>query len=100
MAFEGSATDGGDRIADTLDGLRASRDDRAHLTVVGHSYGSTTMGHALSDHDVDVDEAVAIGSPGLGANADDVSEVDVPEGQPSKWLTLSGTRVLDWWGAE
>ena len=24
-------------------------------------------------------------------------EVDVPEGKPSKWLTLYGTRVLDWW---
>lgn len=24
-------------------------------------------------------------------------EVDVPEGEPSKWLTLFGTRVLDWW---
>jgi hypothetical protein len=27
-------------------------------------------------------------------------ETDVPEGEPSKWLTLSGTRVLDWWDAE
>ena len=26
-------------------------------------------------------------------------EVDVPEGQPSKWLTLSATRVLAWWDA-
>ncbi|WP_442576077.1 squalene cyclase [Microbacterium sp. F51-2R] len=26
-------------------------------------------------------------------------DVDVPEGQPSKWLTLMGTRVLDWWDA-
>ncbi|PSL56142.1 hypothetical protein B0I31_104433 [Saccharothrix carnea] len=26
-------------------------------------------------------------------------EVDVPAGEPSKWLTLSGTRVLDWWDA-
>lgn len=26
-------------------------------------------------------------------------DVDVPEGQPSKWLTLFGTRVLEWWGA-
>jgi hypothetical protein len=25
--------------------------------------------------------------------------VDVPEGEPSKWLTLVGTRVLDWWDA-
>jgi hypothetical protein len=24
-------------------------------------------------------------------------EVDAPAGQPSKWLTLFGTRVLDWW---
>ncbi|WP_029373863.1 hypothetical protein [Mycobacterium sp. UM_WWY] len=24
-------------------------------------------------------------------------EVDVPAGQPSKWLTLIGTRVLSWW---
>jgi hypothetical protein len=24
-------------------------------------------------------------------------EVDVPEGEPSKWLTLYGIRVLDWW---
>lgn len=26
-------------------------------------------------------------------------EVDVPEGEPSKWLTLIGTRVLEWWDA-
>jgi len=26
-------------------------------------------------------------------------DVDVPEGQPSKWLTLMGTRVLEWWDA-
>ena len=24
-------------------------------------------------------------------------EVDVPAGEPSKWLTLSAIRVLDWW---
>lgn len=24
-------------------------------------------------------------------------EVDAPRGEPSKWLTLLGTRVLDWW---
>ena len=26
-------------------------------------------------------------------------EVDVPAGEPSRWLTLSGTRVLSWWDA-
>jgi hypothetical protein len=24
-------------------------------------------------------------------------EVDVPPGEPSKWLTLYGTRALAWW---
>ncbi|MFC4140415.1 MULTISPECIES: squalene cyclase [unclassified Microbacterium] len=24
-------------------------------------------------------------------------DVDVPQGEPSKWLTLIGSRVLDWW---
>jgi hypothetical protein len=27
-------------------------------------------------------------------------EVDVPAGEPSKWLTLHGTRVLDWWDSQ
>lgn len=27
-------------------------------------------------------------------------EVDVPEGEPSKWLTLYGTRVLGWWDSQ
>jgi hypothetical protein len=26
-------------------------------------------------------------------------EVDVAEGEPSKWLTLMGVRVLEWWDA-
>jgi hypothetical protein len=26
-------------------------------------------------------------------------DVDAPEGEPSKWLTLFGTRVLNWWDA-
>ena len=26
-------------------------------------------------------------------------DVDVPEGEPSRWLTLMGTRVLEWWDA-
>ena len=28
-----------------------------------------------------------------------LAEVDVAAGEPSKWLTLSGTRVLAWWDA-
>ncbi len=27
-------------------------------------------------------------------------DVDVPKGEPSPWLTLMGTRILDWWDRE
>ncbi|MGH8920056.1 MAG: squalene cyclase, partial [Actinomycetes bacterium] len=27
-------------------------------------------------------------------------EADAPAGEPSKWLTLFGTRVLDWWDSQ
>jgi pimeloyl-ACP methyl ester carboxylesterase len=37
-----------------------------HVTVVGHSYGSFVLGKALSRYGLHVDDAVAIGSPGMG----------------------------------
>ncbi|HET7193959.1 MAG TPA: alpha/beta hydrolase [Nocardioides sp.] len=75
VVTEDMATHGGERLADTLDGLRDSRDgDPAHLTAIGHSYGSTTTGHAAQDHGIPVDDLVFVGSPGVGgetANAGD-----------------------------
>ena len=66
---EGLAERGGDHLAATIDGLRAGRDgDPAHLTVIGHSYGSTTVGHAAHDHGLDVDDVVFVGSPGVGGD--------------------------------
>src|SRR3546814_1882023 len=47
---EHRAEDGGATLANDIDGLRASRaDNPAHLTLIGHSYGSTTAGHAAGD---------------------------------------------------
>jgi pimeloyl-ACP methyl ester carboxylesterase/uncharacterized protein YukE len=75
---ESMATAGGDRLADAIDGLRASRDgDPAHLTVIGHSYGSTTLGHAAYDHGVAVDDLVFVGSPGVGGETDEVNDLHV-----------------------
>lgn len=65
VALTDKADVGGERFSDFIDGLRASdRGDPAHLTAIGHSYGSTTVGHALQDG-LDVDDAVLIGSPGV-----------------------------------
>jgi uncharacterized protein YukE len=75
---EEHATRGGERLADTLDGLRASRDgEPAHLTAIGHSYGSTTTGHAAHDHGLPVDDLVFVGSPGVGGDTDDAAATGV-----------------------
>ena len=47
--------------------LRGLPSDR-HVTVVGHSYGSTTAGLAVARGDTWVDDLVVLGSPGLGAD--------------------------------
>lgn len=55
---------GGHHFADFIAGLHATdQGPAAHLTAIGHSYGSTTVGHALLDG-AQVDDAILIGSPG------------------------------------
>lgn len=55
---------GGHRLADFIDGLHATdQGPAAHLTAIGHSYGSTTLGYALVDG-ARVDDTVLVGSPG------------------------------------
>lgn len=74
---EGRADEGGEQLADTIDGMRASRgDDPAHLTAIGHSYGSTTTSYALGEHGARPDDVVLIGSPGAGP-ADDASDFGI-----------------------
>ena len=65
-------------VAD-LNGLRAAHQaasgNGGHLTAIGHSYGSYILGRALN-HGASVDDAVFIGSPGVGVNhASDLSGV-------------------------
>lgn len=76
---KGRADDGGENLADAIDGLRASRsDDPAHLTAIGHSYGSTTTAYAFGEHGAKADDVVLIGSPGAGP-ADRASDLGVGE---------------------
>lgn len=74
---EGRAEDGGERLSTAVDGLRASRsDDPAHMTAIGHSYGSTTTSYAAAKFDLAVDDVALIGSPGAGP-ADHASDFSV-----------------------
>lgn len=67
-AQTGFADAGSSRLDSFQDGLRAAHDGPpSHNTVIGHSYGSTVVGHAMSDGgSLDVDSVVFAGSPGVG----------------------------------
>ena len=75
-AFPGRAEGAVDELSGFQDGLRATHENTSasHNTVIGHSYGSTVVGHtAQSEAGLNADEIVLVGSP--GANADHVSEL-------------------------
>ena len=65
---ERQARDGGALLAEAVDALRDARvDDPAHLTVVGHSYGATTVSLAATGPGgLAADDVVLAGSPGAG----------------------------------
>ena len=96
---EDLAEEGGHRLSGFVDGLRATHEgDRAHLTVIGHSYGSTTAAHAAVDG-LDEDSLVLLGSPGAGGGVDHASDLAVPgdrvyvgsaENDPVTWLGRDG----------
>lgn len=65
VILRSSAEAGAAELNPFLHGLPAT----AHLTVVGHSYGSTTAGLAVASGGTGVDDLVAIGSPGLGVSS-------------------------------
>ncbi|WP_165401468.1 alpha/beta hydrolase [Herbihabitans rhizosphaerae] len=51
------------------DGLRATHQGTpSHNTLIGHSYGSTVIGHAARDGSLAVDNMVFVGSPGVGVD--------------------------------
>jgi pimeloyl-ACP methyl ester carboxylesterase len=68
VVLRASAEAGAGGLATFLRGLPSDR----HVTLVGHSYGSTTAGLAVARGDTGVDDVVVLGSPGLGANSADL----------------------------
>ncbi len=76
-AFGGKSEAGARALDGFVDGLRAAHDGTAsHVTVIGHSYGSTVLGEAASTDDgLAADDIIAVGSPGM--RVDNVSEFNV-----------------------
>ncbi len=65
------------------DGLRASHvGTPAHNAVIGHSYGTTVIGHAARDGNLNADDVVFVASPGVGVTrADQLHLQGVPPNQ-------------------
>jgi len=61
----GPAREGGRALSLFVEGILADRD--RHVTVVGHSYGTTAAGYALRN-DLDAEDVVFVGSPGVDAD--------------------------------
>jgi uncharacterized protein YukE len=69
VALLDRARTGGRLLGRELDGLAAARSgDPPHTTVVGHSYGSTTVGAAATTRWLEADDLVFLGSPGVLAS--------------------------------
>lgn len=68
IAGTGRADEAAPHLRDFTHGLRASHEgpERANLTVLGHSYGSSVVGDADSGGDgLDADRISVVGSPGV-----------------------------------
>ncbi|WP_131333586.1 alpha/beta hydrolase [Schaalia vaccimaxillae] len=85
---------GANSLTPFLEGMNASRTTSGtdpHLTLLGHSYGSTTSGFAMSQMDADVvDDFIMFGSPGSGVQS--VSEYAIDQGS----VFVSGVPEGDW----
>jgi hypothetical protein len=91
VLIDDAAEQGGAQLAGFIEGLLAARSTDPHLTALGHSYGSTTTGHALQLVD-GVDDAVLFGSP--GASTGDIGDLRLPPGHLSV-LEARGDWIAD-----
>ncbi len=70
-------------LAAFQDGIRETHEgDPSHNTVMGHSYGTTVVGHAARDSGLNADDLMFVASPGVGV--DNVAELHldgVPDSQ-------------------
>jgi Alpha/beta hydrolase len=99
VVTDDAADHGADLLAADLLAVQASRDVAPHLSVIGHSYGSTTSGIALRDHLTGVDDLVLVGSPGPGVEA--ASDLHVPAGHVFVGASSRDpVSYLDWFGAD
>ncbi|MER5566767.1 alpha/beta hydrolase [Streptomyces goshikiensis] len=78
--FSHYANDGAPAFNRFMDGLDASHtgDSEPHRTAIGHSYGTTLIGSAARQGDLNADDIITAGSPGV--QVPKAEQLDVPKG--------------------
>ncbi len=89
------AIDGAEYLARDVAGFNGSRFDDPHVTVVGHSYGSTTAARSADDNGLATDDLLLVGSPGAG-NADDAN--DLTTGRDHTWVGAASRDIVSMLG--
>ncbi|GGX62038.1 alpha/beta hydrolase [Streptomyces minutiscleroticus] len=78
--FSHYANDGAPAFNRFMDGLEASHSGQSepHRTAIGHSYGTTLIGSAARQGELNADDVILAGSPGV--QVPKAEQMDVPEG--------------------
>ncbi len=105
VASPDGAVEGAANLVSDVDGYRAAAGQPQHVSVLGHSYGSVTVGYAAMAG-LAADDIAFLGSPGVGASDVDqlspgaghvwagTSEHDpVVQATSGSWFTADGTSV-------
>ncbi|HEY8533695.1 MAG TPA: alpha/beta hydrolase [Micromonospora sp.] len=90
--FGDKSKEGAKALDAFVDGLRAAHDDTpSHVTVIGHSYGSTVVGEAAKSGDgLAADDIIALGSPGM--RVENASEFNV--GGQHVWVGAAADDII------
>jgi len=81
-------------LRDFESGLRATHEGAtpAQSTVIGHSYGTTTVGYAAKDGHLPVDNVIFVGSPGVGV--DTAGDLHLDGGPQHVWASTAANDVI------
>jgi uncharacterized protein YukE len=89
------ARQGGDLLAADVNGLSSTHLGSSHVTVIGHSYGSTTVADAFAGSGMRANDAVLIGSPGTDL-ANRAADFHVDGGHV--YVGAASTDPVSWFG--
>ena len=90
--FSSYAADARTDLQGFQSGLRATHDGPAsHNTVIGHSYGTTTVGYAARDS-LAANELIFVGSPGVGV--DHAADLHIEGTASNVWASTAANDVI------